>query len=181
MFIVDFEGELEYNSICGIGIISKKQVNGKDFDMNIKKLFVGDTDNTLIQFFRYVFVGGFATVVDWGLSALLFYGIFGQHLAVLCNGLSFVAGLIVNYFLSTFWIFKNSKIKNRLVEFLSFAAIGVVGLFITLGVTFGFEVMLSNVTSLYQIIAKVVSTAISFFWNFFARKFLLFNKKENEK
>ncbi len=146
--------------------------------MNIKKWFVGDTDNTFIQFFRYVFVGGFATVVDWGLSALLFYLVFGQNLAILCNGLSFVAGLIVNYFLSTFWIFKNSKIKNRLVEFLSFAAIGVVGLLLTLGITWLFEMMLKDTTSLYQIIAKVVSTAVSFFWNFFARKFLLFDKNK---
>ena len=33
-----------------------------------KKLFSGDTENTFIQFFRYCFVGGFATVVDWALS-----------------------------------------------------------------------------------------------------------------
>ena len=146
--------------------------------MNLKKLFVGDTDNTFIQFFRYVFVGGFATIIDWGLSALLFFLIFGGNLAVAANGLSFVAGLIVNYFLSTFWIFKSSKIKNRFVEFLSFAAIGVVGLLITLGITWCFEAMLRDTTELYQIIAKVVSTAVSFFWNFFARKFLLFNNKK---
>lgn len=36
------------------------------------KLFAGATENTLIQFFRYCFVGGAATVVDWGISALLF-------------------------------------------------------------------------------------------------------------
>lgn len=36
-----------------------------------KKLFSGDTENTFIQFFRYCFVGGFATVVDWALSSLL--------------------------------------------------------------------------------------------------------------
>lgn len=144
--------------------------------MNIKKLFVGDTDNTFIQFFRYLFVGGLATVVDWGLSALLFFLVFQQHWAILCNGLSFTAGLIVNYFLSTFWIFKNSKINNRFLEFLSFAAIGLVGLLITFGVTWGFEVLLANITPLYQIIAKVISTALSFFWNFFARKFLIFNK-----
>ena len=150
--------------------------------MKIKKLFVGETDNTFIQFFRYIFVGGFATVVDWGLSAALFYLVFGQQLAVLCNGLSFVAGLIVNYFISTFWVFNNSKIKNKFVEFLSFAAIGVVGLLITLGVTYVFEWLLADKTSLYQMIAKVASTALSFFWNFFARKLLLFNKgkKENE-
>ncbi|MCD8218878.1 MAG: hypothetical protein LUC50_00550 [Ruminococcus sp.] len=41
----------------------------------LKKLFSGATDNTLIQFFCYCFVGGAATVVDWGLSSLLFYAI----------------------------------------------------------------------------------------------------------
>lgn len=96
-----------------------------------KKLFSGDTENTFIQFFRYCFVGGFATVVDWALSSLLFYLAFsGSGYAALCNGLSFVAGLLVNYFLSTFWIFKQSKMQNRFLEFLSFAAIGVVGLLI---------------------------------------------------
>lgn len=146
--------------------------------MKIKKLFVGDTDNTFIQFFRYLFVGGLATVVDWGLSALLFFIVFQQQWAILCNGLSFTAGLIVNYFLSTFWIFKNSKINNRFLEFLSFAAIGLVGLLITFGVTWGFEVLLADITPFYQIIAKVISTALSFFWNFFARKFLIFNKNK---
>ena len=38
--------------------------------MKIKQLFSGDTDNTFIQFFRYVFVGGFAFVVDYGLSLI---------------------------------------------------------------------------------------------------------------
>ena len=47
--------------------------------MNLKKLFVEETDSTFIQFFRYCFVGGFATVVDWGLSALLFYCVFGTN------------------------------------------------------------------------------------------------------
>lgn len=39
--------------------------------MKIKSLFVGDTDNTFIQFFRYCFVGGFAFVVDFGVMTLL--------------------------------------------------------------------------------------------------------------
>ena len=103
-----------------------------------KKLFSGDTENTFIQFFRYCFVGGFATIVDWALSSLLFYLVFsGSGYAALCNGLSFVAGLLVNYFLSTFWIFKQSKMQNRFLEFLSFAAIGVVGLLLTIGITKG--------------------------------------------
>ncbi len=141
------------------------------------RLFAGATDNTLIQFFRYCFVGGAATVVDWGLSSLLFYLAFGQHYAVLSNALSFVAGLLVNYFLSTFWVFRNAEIKSRLVEFLGFAAIGVVGLLLTMGITKVFEISMADVTSAYQIISKVVSTAAAFLWNFFARKYLIYNKK----
>lgn len=149
-------------------------------DKQFKKLFVGDTDNTLIQFFRYIFVGGLATVVDWGLSFILFKFVFGERFAVAANSLSFVAGLIVNYLISTFWIFKTSNVKNKFVEFLGFAAIGVVGLLLTMGITKGFEVWLSDRTSAYQMIAKIVSTAVSFLWNFFARKILLYTKKDEK-
>ena len=94
-------------------------------DKQFKKLFVGDTDNTLIQFFRYLFVGGLAFLVDFAVSWLLFHFVFGdrKELGWVANSLSFVAGLAVNYIISTFWIFKESKVKNKLMEFLSFAAI----------------------------------------------------------
>ena len=48
-------------------------------DKQFKKLFVGDTDNTLIQFFRYLFVGGLAFVVDFALSYILFRSAFGEQ------------------------------------------------------------------------------------------------------
>lgn len=148
-------------------------------DKQFKKLFVGDTDNTLIQFFRYLFVGGLAFVVDFALSYILFRFAFHERkeLGWVANSLSFVAGLAVNYIISTFWIFKNSNVKNKLIEFLSFAAIGVVGLLITIGITKGFEIWIGDKTSLFQMIAKIVSTAVSFLWNFFARKILLYTKK----
>ena len=144
------------------------------------KLFVGDTENTFIQFFRYLFVGGLATVVDWGVSYLLFRFVFNEQYAIAANSISFVAGLAVNYLISTFWIFKNSAVESKLKEFLGFAAIGLVGLFITMGITWHFELWLANKTSAFQILAKIVSTGAAFFWNFFARKILLFTKKETE-
>ena len=55
-------------------------------------------------------------MVDWGISALLFFAVFDQHYAILANGCSFVAGLLANYFLSTFWVFRSSKVQSRLVE-----------------------------------------------------------------
>ena len=145
-----------------------------------KKLFVGDTENTLIQFFRYCFVGGLAFLVDFAVSYLLVRFAFGERkqFGWVANSLSFVAGLAVNYIISTFWIFKNSKVENKLVEFLSFAVIGVVGLLITIGITKLFELWLGDRTSLFQIIAKLVATAVSFLWNFFARKILLYSKKK---
>ena len=143
------------------------------------KLFAGATENTLIQFFRYCFVGGAATVIDWGVSALLFFLVFHQSCVVLANGISFVAGLLANYFLSTFWVFRSSKVQSRLVEFLAFAAIGVVGLLLTLGITKLSEISLGNVTSGYQMIGKIVSTMIAILWNFFARKYLKKKKKES--
>ena len=151
-------------------------------DRQFKKLFVGDTDNTLIQFFRYLFVGGLAFVVDFALSYILFRFAFHEQkeFGWIANALSFVVGLIVNYVISTFWIFKNSRVDNKLVEFISFAAIGVVGLLITIGITKLFEIWLGDTTSLFQIIAKIVSTAVSFLWNFFARKILLYTKKEEK-
>ena len=143
------------------------------------KLFVGDTENTFIQFFRYLFVGGLATVVDWGVSYLLFRFVFSENYAIAANSISFVAGLAVNYLISTFWIFKNSAVESKLKEFLGFAAIGLVGLFMTMGITWLFELWLADKTSAFQILAKIVSTGAAFFWNFFARKILLFTKKEN--
>ena len=142
------------------------------------RLFVGDTENTLIQFFRYCFVGGLATVVDWGASFLLFHYLFHDSHAVAANGLSFLLGLIVNYLISTLWIFKTSKVSNKLVEFLGFAAIGLVGLLLTLGITKLFELWLADKTVAYQMIGKIVSTAIAFMWNVLARKFFLYSGKK---
>ena len=48
--------------------ISRKQMNPTD---KFKKIFYGASDNLLIQFVRYFFVGGFAFIVDFGLLYIL--------------------------------------------------------------------------------------------------------------
>lgn len=154
--------------------------------MNIKKLFSGDTDSTFIQFFRYCFVGGFAFVVDAGSLALMVEKFqFNDKLAAF---ISFILGLTVNYILSTCWIFKNSKIKNRLAEFAAFALIGVIGLGINLLVISLFSDVIAPYQPLgklipqdkYYLIGKLVSTVVVFVWNFAARKFIIFNKNSEK-
>ena len=100
------------------------------FHFKLKKLFVERTDNTLIQFFRSVFVGGIATLFDFGMTAVVrevFIGndtVFGN---IFSNSCGFMVGLAVNFALSCIFVFSKSK-YGRAKEFMSFALIGLVGL-----------------------------------------------------
>lgn len=155
------------------------------FKLKLAKLFKGETDDTFIQFFRYLFVGGLAFVVDYGTLALLVEA-FGMNDKI-ASVIAFILGLAVNYAISTFWIFKNSKIENRLAEFAVFALIGVIGLGINVGIIAFFDDVVAPHQPLkfipkdkYYLIGKLVSTVIVFIWNFAARKFIIFNKKSEK-
>ena len=132
------------------------------------KLFYGTTDKLLIQFVRYFFVGGFAFVLDFGLLYILTeYA--GLHY-LLSATLSFIAGLLVNYIISCLWVFSNSKFKSRIVEFLFFAAIGVVGLALNDALIWLF----TDCIGTHYMFSKIVAAAVVYLWNFFARKYLVF-------
>ncbi|MCD8025709.1 MAG: GtrA family protein [Clostridiales bacterium] len=153
--------------------------------MNIKKIIFERTDNGFIQFLRYIFVGGLAFAADYGVMILLVEGFSFNE--ILAATVSFVCGLAVNYFLSTFWIFKNSKISNKLAEFLAFALIGVIGLLMNDVIIWAAtDILAPNAVfgsliaeDKYYIIGKIASTFIVFLWNFFARKYIIFGKGQN--
>ncbi len=142
------------------------------FEKFLKKLFLEETDNWFIQLFRYLFVGGAAFLVDYGLLVLL-TEVFGLHYLVSAT-ISFIAGLIVNYLLSTSWIFRKSKMENKWAEFLIFSIIGVVGLLLNNLLLYLF----TDLAHIHYMISKLITTAIVMLWNFGARKIILFNKKE---
>ena len=76
-----------------------------------KKLFSGDTENTFIQFFRYCFVGGFATVVDclfrvWLCSPL-------QWLVICCR----IAGQLFSQYILDFQAVQNAESLFRVPLF----------------------------------------------------------------
>ncbi|WP_295152678.1 GtrA family protein [uncultured Ruminococcus sp.] len=145
------------------------------------------TDNTIAQFIRYVFVGGGATVVQWGLLVVLkeFCGMNAN----IANAIGFIGGLIFNYVISTLWVFDNSAVKNKAAEFTAFALIGVVGLGINQGIIWLFDKTLAErevfgdllPASKYYLVGQVLATGIAFFWNFFARKYLIYNKTEEKQ
>ena len=108
------------------------------------------------------------------MSSISGYSIFlteyaGLHY-LLSATLSFISGLLVNYIISCIWVFSNSKFKNRLVEFLFFAAIGVVGLLLNDALIWLF----TDCIGTHYMFSKIVAAAIVYLWNFFARKYLVF-------
>ncbi len=137
----------------------------------INKLFVEPTENVFLQLFRYGFVGGAAFVVDYATLFVLTNYVGVQYLW--SAAIAFVLGLIANYLLSISWVFRNRGDLSRWQEFLFFAVIGVVGL--------GFNELImyacTDLMHIHYMVSKLISTAIVFFWNFFARKYLLFTKK----
>lgn len=133
------------------------------------RLFVYKTDSLIIQLIRYTIVGGLAFAIDFGLLFILteYIGLF----YVLSATLSFIAGLLVNYFISTSWIFK-SVIKNKQIEFTLFALIGVIGL----GLNDLLIWIFTEKFHLYYMFSKLVTAVLVYLWNFFGRKYFLFNK-----
>lgn len=138
-------------------------------------LFLEKTQDTKIQFLRYVFVGGTAAVINIGALFVLKECL---HLYYLfANVLGFILGLVTNYVLSKLLVFTTENRMNKMIEFLSYAMIGIIGLgFDTL-----FIWLFTDFVSLYYMISKIISTGLVFIWNFAARKlmYVIFDKKKN--
>lgn len=130
------------------------------------KLFIEKTDDVKIQFFRYLFVGGFAAVVNIG--TLYIFKEFAHMHYLLANVLGFVLGLITNYILSKWLVFAKENKMNGIIEFATYTIIGVVGL----GLDTLFMWIFTDKVKLYYMLSKIISTALVFIWNFFARKAL---------
>ena len=138
----------------------------------LDKLFKAPTESTFIQLFRYGFVGGLAFLVDYGTLVLL-TEFAGMHY-LLAATISFILGLITNYLLSITWVFNQHKLNNRWVEFLLFAFIGVVGLVLNDAIMF----LCTERCGIHYTLSKIIATAIVFFWNFLARKLILFKQSQ---
>jgi len=138
---------------------------------DLKGLFLQPTTNPLLQFFRYVLVGGLATVVDWGVMFLLTESLSVHYL--ISAVFAFSSGLLTNYLLSRLLVFKASERRYSVrLEFLGYAFIGLAGLAFT-------ELILYAMTTalgIHYMIAKVAATVIVLFWNYFARKTMLYKQ-----
>ena len=133
-------------------------------------ILTGKTNNVLIQLFRYLWVGGVAFVADYG--SLFLLTDYAQLSYLISAAIAFVIGLTINYLLSIAWVFTDSRLNNKMAEFMVFASIGFVGLLLNEVIMF----FCCEVLNIHYMISKLCSTGIVFFWNFFGRKLILFSK-----
>lgn len=136
----------------------------------IDKLFKEKTDNIFLQFFRYVFVGGTAFIVDF--FFLYFFSDICGIYYLISAVLSFIISVLVNYIMSTKWVFNQDKIDNKVLEFNLFILISTVGLAFT-------EILLyffTDIVGLYYLISKIIAAIIVLFWNFLARRVMFYGK-----
>ena len=131
-------------------------------------LFVAPTSNWMLQLFRYGFVGGLAFVVDYGTLFCLTQ--FAGVPYLWSAAIAFILGLVTNYLISISWVFSHTGRMHIWQEFAVFAAIGVIGLALNEGIMY----VGTDMLQLHYMVSKLISTGIVFFWNFFARKVLVF-------
>ena len=125
------------------------------------------TENLFVQIFKFVIVGGIATIIDW----IVYYVLYNYaHLdPLIANILSFSVSVIYNYIASIKWVFDVKKNKNKvrmLVEFLIFSIIGLVitEILLWLGI---------NKLGMNAMLVKIIATAIVMVFNFITRKLFL--------
>lgn len=136
----------------------------------INKLFKDPTDDIFLQLFRYVFVGGTAFVVDF--FFLYFFSDICGIYYLISAVLSFIISVLVNYLMSTKWVFNQDNIQNKVLEFNLFILISTIGLGFT-------EILLyffTDIIGLYYLISKVIAAIIVLFWNFLARRVMFYGK-----
>lgn len=138
---------------------------------DIKGLLINPTEDTFLQFFRYIFVGGASFIADWALLHIITET--GIHYLI-SGAVSFIAGLCVNYALSKLLVFsKKTSGAEKAKEFAVFAIVAVFGL----GITEGLMWLFTEKAGFHYMLSKVIAAGIVLFWNFFMKKLLLYRKK----
>lgn len=134
----------------------------------LHSLFVKKNSHRLVEFLRYFLVSLVSLGTDFSLLYVL-TELAGFHYLVSAV-FSYLAGLVVNYLLSTYWVFAKRRLSNRAVEFSVFALVGVIGL----GVNELLMWVFTGVLLLHYMISRVFSAGIGYVWKYFVRKHLLF-------
>ena len=125
----------------------------------------------MIQIFKFVVVGGIATIIDWSIYFILYK--FVNINPLIGNIVAFSVSIIYNYWASCKYVFKVNKNKSKERRFIEFVVFAIIG--------FGINELLIFI--FYQkigwnaMLVKIMATAIVMVFNFITRKMFLEEKK----
>jgi len=115
-----------------------------------------------------------AFVIDFG-SLFCLTEFFHVHYLA-SAALAFTLGVVTNYSISVAWVFDKRAVRNSWVELFIFALLGVMGL----GLNQLLMYVLTDLAGLYYLLSKIISTGVTYVWNFVSRKVILFTLPPGE-
>lgn len=149
------------NNKDSIEIFVKKVL--KKFNIKIEESLI----KLLVQIFKFIIVGGIATIIDF----IVFY-ILTEYVLIkplIANIFAFGVSVIYNYNASVKWIFSVNKDKSKKRLFIEFMVFSIIGLVLT-------ELLLAlfiKVLLLSNIVSKLIATIVTMIFNFITRKLFL--------
>ena len=124
----------------------------------------------LNQIFKFIIVGGIATVIDLSVYYVLYN--FLKINPLVSNVLAFAISVTYNYIASVKWVFDVNRDKSKKQMFLEFMLFSIIGLLLTeLIIYLGIDKIKLN-----AMITKIIATAIVMVFNFITRKIFLEGK-----
>jgi len=121
----------------------------------------------LLKFSGYLVSGGIAAIFDAGGFALLHQAGIPTPIAAVT---SFLVAAVVNFQLSSNFVFMQTPSRRGFALFLSMAALG-------LGINAGLTVAISNAAGLPPEIAKIIAIGVTFIVNFLLNYFVVFRAR----
>ena len=129
-----------------------------------------EKEHLLIQIFKFLLVGGIATIIDF-VFLYLFRDIVKLNL-ILANTLSFIISVTYNYIASISFVFNVNNGKSKKKNFILFITVSIIGLIINNIILY----IVTKMFKLYYILSKVIATIFVMIFNFITRKRFLENK-----
>ena len=135
----------------------------------------------IFEVLRYCIVGGVAALVDMGANYAMLYWILGGNKddgvkVAISVTVGFIVGLTVNYILSNLFVFnkESQQKKGKTVKaFLIYAAVGVIGYFMSVGLTLLGTRFIGDAGIWYLVLTCFVKFVV-LIWNYIGRKIFVY-------
>ena len=139
-------------------------------DWKLIKFFKGKLNDKqkklLMQIFKFIIVGGIATIIDWIIYYLLYNYLDFDPLVA--NILSYLLATIYNYFGSVKYVF-NVNDKNMKKTFTIFLILSLVGLLLSELLIY----LMINIMLMNKMLSKIFATMLVMIFSFITRKYFL--------